>query len=102
MELDDFEEALDALVASPAANYGDGASIERLHRKLSHLKSFVTEATAAFEVGEERAADGTKTAPARLQPSCSGSDRSVIEVDTDDGGDAAEIDVGSQERGSVQ
>ena len=101
MELEDFAEALDALMASRAANYGDGASIEKLHRQLSRLKSFVTEATAAFEVGEERAADGTKTAPAWPQPSWSSSDRSVVEVDTDDGGDAAEVDVGRQERGSV-
>jgi hypothetical protein len=97
MELDDLSGALDALVASRAANYGDGASIERLHRLLSHLESFVTEATAAFEVGEEWAADGTKTAPARRQPSCSSCDRSVVEVDTDDGGDSAEVDVGRKD-----
>jgi len=70
MELDDFAEALDALVASGAANYGDGAAIEELHRHLSRLESFVTEATAAFEVGEDWAADGAKTAAAWIATRC--------------------------------
>jgi uncharacterized protein DUF222/HNH endonuclease len=70
MELDDFAGALDALVASDAANYGDGASIEELHRLLSRFESFVTEATAAFEVGEEWAADGAKTASAWIATRC--------------------------------
>ena len=70
MELDDFAEALDALVASGAANYGDGASIEELHRLLSRFESFVTEATAAFEAGEEWAADGAKTASAWIATRC--------------------------------
>ena len=70
MELDDFAEALDALVASGAANYGDCASIEELHRHLSRFESFVTEATAAFEVGEEWAADGAKTASAWIATRC--------------------------------
>ncbi len=70
MELDDFAEALDALVAAGAGNYGDGASIEELHRHLSRFESFVTEATAAFEVGEEWAADGAKTAPAWIATRC--------------------------------
>ena len=62
MELENFAEALDALVAAGAANYGDGASIEELHRLSSRFESFVTEATAAFEAGEEWAAEGAKTA----------------------------------------
>ncbi len=70
MELDDFAEALDALVAAGAGNYGDGASIEELHRHLSRFESFVTEATAAFEVGEEWAGDGAKTAPAWIATRC--------------------------------
>ena len=70
MELDNFREALGALVASGAANYGDGASIEELNRQLSRFESFVTEATAAFEVGEEWAADGAKTAPAWIATRC--------------------------------
>jgi hypothetical protein len=70
MELDDFAEALEALVASGAEHYGDGASIEALHGHLSRLESFVTEATAAFEVGEEWAADGAKTAPAWIATRC--------------------------------
>jgi hypothetical protein len=70
MELEDFSEALDALVASGAEHYGDGASIEELHRQLSRLESFVTEATAAFEVQEEWAADGAKTAPAWIATRC--------------------------------
>jgi hypothetical protein len=70
MELEVFAEALDALVASGAPNYGDGASIEELHRHLSRLESFVTEATAAFEVGEEWAADGAKTPAAWIATRC--------------------------------
>jgi hypothetical protein len=70
MELRDFADALDALVASDAANYGDGGSIEELHRLLSRFESFVTEATAAFEVGEQWAADGAKTASAWLATRC--------------------------------
>jgi len=70
MELDDFAKALEALVASGAQNYGDGASMEDLHRLLSRFESFVTEATAAFEVGEEWAADGAKTAGAWIATRC--------------------------------
>jgi hypothetical protein len=70
MELEVFAEALDALMASGAANYGDCASIEELHRHLSRYEAFVTEATAAFEVGEEWAADGAKTAPAWIATRC--------------------------------
>ncbi len=70
MELDNFAEALDALVASGAENYGDGASIEELHRLQSRFESFVTEATAAFEAGEQWAADGAKTAAAWISSRC--------------------------------
>ena len=70
MELVDFAEALDALVASGAGNYGDCASIEELHRHLSRFEAFVTEATAAFEAGEEWASDGAKTAPAWIATRC--------------------------------
>src|SRR3984957_681237 len=70
MELDIFEEALDALVASDAANYGDGESMERLNRLQSRLDSFITEATSAFETGEEWAADGAKTAASWLSARC--------------------------------
>src|SRR5271163_4191030 len=70
MELDIFEEALDALVASGAANYGDCESMERLNRLGSRLDSFITEATAAFEAGEEWAADGAKTAASWLAARC--------------------------------
>ena len=70
MELENFGEALEALVVSEAENYGDGASIEELHRLLSRFEAFVTEATAAFEAGEEWAADGAKTASAWLATRC--------------------------------
>ncbi len=70
MELKEFAEALDALMASDARNYGDGASIEELHLLLSRLESFVTEATAAFELGEEWAADGAKTAASWIATRC--------------------------------
>ena len=70
MELDNFAESLGALVASGAQNYGDGASIEELHQLQSRLDCFVTEATAAFEVGEEWAADGAKTAGAWIATRC--------------------------------
>ena len=45
-------------------------SIEELHRHLSRLEAFVTEATAAFEAGEEWAADGAKTASAWIATRC--------------------------------
>jgi len=70
VELDDFAEALDALVSSGAGNYGDGASIEVLHHELARFEAFVTEATAAFEAGEEWAADGAKTASAWIATRC--------------------------------
>ena len=70
MELENFGEALEALVVSEAENYGDGASIEELHRLLSRFEAFVTEATASFEAGEEWAADGAKTASAWLATRC--------------------------------
>jgi len=70
MELDHFGDALDALVASDVSNYGDCASIERLHRLQSRFESFVTEATAAFEASEEWAAEGAKTAAAWIATRC--------------------------------
>ncbi len=70
MELDAFEDALDALMLSDAANYGDCASIERLHRIMSRVEAFVTDATAAFEAGEEWAVDGAKTASAWIASHC--------------------------------
>ena len=70
MELDEFAESLSALVSSGAENYGDAASIEELYGLLSRLESFVTEATAAFEAGEEWAADGAKTASAWIATRC--------------------------------
>ena len=70
MELDDFGDALDALVSAGAGHYGDGASIETLHRALSRLEAFVTEASAAFEASEEWAADGAKTAAAWIATRC--------------------------------
>jgi Domain of unknown function (DUF222) len=70
MELENFAEALDALVASGAANHSNGASIEELHRLSSRFESFVTEATANFEAGEEWAVDGAKTAPAWIATRC--------------------------------
>jgi hypothetical protein len=70
MELEDFSEALDALVSSGAEHYGDCASIEVLHRDLARFDAFVTEATAAFEAGGEWAEDGAKTAPAWIATRC--------------------------------
>ena len=65
-----FEEALDALIESDAANYGDGESMERLHHLQARFDSFVTEATSAFEAGEEWAADGAKTAASWIATKC--------------------------------
>ncbi len=70
MELEKFAEALDALVASGAANYGDGESIVELHRLSSRLESFMTEATAAFEAGEQWAAEGAKTPASWISSRC--------------------------------
>lgn len=70
MELENFAEALDALMESGARNYGDGDSIEELHRLLSRFEAFVTEATAAFEMGEEWATDGARTAASWIATRC--------------------------------
>jgi len=70
MELENFAEALGALVAAGAENYGDAASMEELHRLLSLYESFVTEAAAAFEVGEQWAAEGAKSAAAWISSRC--------------------------------
>jgi hypothetical protein len=70
MELENFEASLEALIASDAANYGDGASMERLHHLEARFDSFMTEATAAFEAGEEWAADGAKTAASWIATRC--------------------------------
>ncbi len=68
--MENFGEALDALVESGAANYGDSASMERLYGMQARLDSFVTEATAAFEVAEEWAADGAKTPASWISSRC--------------------------------
>jgi Domain of unknown function (DUF222) len=70
MELENFAEALEALIASGAEHYGDGESMEALHRLSSRLDSFMTEATAAFEAGEQWAADGAKTAASWISSRC--------------------------------
>jgi hypothetical protein len=70
MQLEAFADSLDALVASGAANYGDCASMEELHRLSARFEAFVTEATAAFETNEEWAADGAKTAAAWIATRC--------------------------------
>ena len=70
MELENFRTSLEALVASGADNYGDCESMEELHEMLARLESFVTEATAAFEAGEQWAADGAKTAASWIATRC--------------------------------
>jgi hypothetical protein len=70
MELENFEATLEALIASGAANYGDGASMEKLHHLEARFASFMTEATAAFEAGEEWAAEGAKTAASWISSRC--------------------------------
>src|ERR1700734_3933501 len=70
MELENFADALEALIESGAENYGDGESIEALHQMQTRLDSFVTEACAAFEVGEEWAVDGAKTAASWIATRC--------------------------------
>src|SRR5580698_8481746 len=70
MELETFGEALEALVASGADHYGDGAAIVELLQLQSRFESFVTEATTAFEAGEEWAADGAKMAASWIATRC--------------------------------
>ena len=70
MELENFDGALEALIASGAENYGDGESMSSCTSWRRALDSFVTEATAAFEAGEEWAADGAKTATAWIATRC--------------------------------
>ena len=61
---------VDELIESGVANYGDCESMESLHQIQARLDSFVTEATAAFEAGEEWAADGAKTAASWVATRC--------------------------------
>jgi hypothetical protein len=70
MELENVEEALEALIASGAENYGDGESMEKLHFLAARFDSFVTEATSAFEAGDQWAADGAKTAASWISSRC--------------------------------
>src|SRR5580693_1322646 len=70
MELENFEDALEALIASGAQHYGDCDSMERLHQVAARYESFMTEAVAAFEAGEQWAADGAKTATAWIATRC--------------------------------
>jgi hypothetical protein len=70
MELENVEGALEALVASGAEHYGDCESMERLHLLLARFESFMTEASAAFEVGEQWAASGAKTAASWIASTC--------------------------------
>jgi hypothetical protein len=70
MELENFAGALEALIASGASNYGDCDSMEQLHHLSARFESFMTEATAAFEGGEEWAAEGAKTAASWIATRC--------------------------------
>ena len=70
MELENFDEALEALIASGAENYGDGESIEELHRLSSRSSPSSPRPRAAFEAGEQWAADGAKTAAAWIATRC--------------------------------
>jgi hypothetical protein len=70
MELEHFEAALEALIASGAEHYGDGESMEKLHHLEARFDSFMTEASAAFETGEQWAAEGAKTAASWLSSRC--------------------------------
>ena len=63
-------DALEALIASDAANYGDGESMEKLHHLEARFESFMTEATSAFEAGEHWAAEGAKTAASWIASRC--------------------------------
>ena len=70
MELETFDDALEALIASGAGNYGDCDSMETLHHLEARFASFMTEATAAFEQGEHWAAEGAKTAASWISSTC--------------------------------
>jgi hypothetical protein len=70
MELENLEDALEALITSGAENYGDCESMEKLHFLEARFDSFMTEAIAAFEKGEHWAADGAKTASAWISTQC--------------------------------
>ena len=70
MELENFEDALEALIASGAEHYGDCESMQRLHSLEARLASFMTEAVVAFEKGEEWAAEEAKSATAWIATRC--------------------------------
>ena len=69
-ELDTFADALEALVAAGASHYGDGESIETLHHLAGRFESFLTEASAVFEVEGDWAAEGAKTAASWIATRC--------------------------------
>ena len=70
MELETFADALEALIASGASHYGDCDSMARLHGCQARFEAFMTEATAAFETGEEWAGEGAKTAASWISSRC--------------------------------
>jgi hypothetical protein len=65
-----FQAALSALVESGAQHYGDGGSIEILHREITRLDAFITEASAAFDAEEAWSDDGAKNAAAWITTKC--------------------------------
>ncbi len=70
MQLDALTEAIDALVDAGPLAFGDGESMEALHRQVARLDAFTTEATAAFDAQGEWAADGAKTSAAWIAKRC--------------------------------
>src|ERR1700722_7136452 len=69
-DLDAFTEAVDTLVASDPSLCGDAQSIEHLFRQHARVESFLTQATAAFDVSGNWVTDGARTAAAWITQRC--------------------------------
>ena len=70
MDLDVLTDAIDRLSGSDPLACADSESIEILHRQLSRLESFVTNATAAFDAAENWVPDGAQGAAGWLAVRC--------------------------------
>jgi hypothetical protein len=69
-DLDAFTEAVDHLVDSDPLACADAESIEQLFRQHARVESFLTQATAAFDVSGNWVTDGARTAAAWVTKRC--------------------------------
>jgi hypothetical protein len=68
--LDEFGNAVDALVGCDPTDFADGESLVALHRRLAQLEAFVASTAACFEASGAYATEGSRTASAWLSVNC--------------------------------